>query len=128
MAIKKGFKPGDIAQATGTKVFVTGAGDESIGYDCFAGIVIEIDNTKSFEDFPLGMFSNTWTLASFEKAKDLNGDKIMQSIVLKAAKWDALDDKIGGYYVDENGDELEGEGGGDLCDIGAVAASAFGYL
>ena len=44
----------------------------------------------------------------------------------KAEKWDALEDKIASFYVDENGDELED--GGDLCDIGEVAAAAFGFL
>ncbi len=46
----------------------------------------------------------------------------------KAEKWDALGDKIAAFYVDENGDELEDEEGGDLCDIGEVAAAAFGFL
>ena len=46
----------------------------------------------------------------------------------KAEKWDALDKKISSYYVDENGDELEGNEGGDLIDIGEAAAIAFGYL
>ena len=44
----------------------------------------------------------------------------------KAEKWDALEDKIASFYV--NGDELEDEEGGDLCDIGEVAAAAFGFL
>lgn len=46
----------------------------------------------------------------------------------KAEKWDALEDKIAAFYVDENGDELDDKEGGDLCDIGEVAAAAFGFL
>jgi len=46
----------------------------------------------------------------------------------KAEKWDALAEKIGKMYpeLDEDG-ELE-ETGGDLADIGEIAATAFGYL
>lgn len=54
-------------------------------------------------------------------------EKQIKEWKVKAEKWDALDEKIGKYYVDENGDELEEEGG-DLCDIGEAAAIAFGYL
>lgn len=47
----------------------------------------------------------------------------------KAEKWDTLEAKIAACYVDENGDELEdGDGGADLCDIGEIAAIAFGFL
>ena len=46
----------------------------------------------------------------------------------KADKWDALDLAIGKFYpTDEDGNELEDEGG-DLGDIGECAAMAFGYL
>lgn len=43
---------------------------------------------------------------------------------IKADKWDALDEKIGKFYPDDEADEA----GGDLCDIGEAAAMAFGYL
>lgn len=43
----------------------------------------------------------------------------------KAAKWDALDAKIGSYYPETAGQEGEG---GDLMNIGEAAAMAFGYL
>ena len=46
----------------------------------------------------------------------------------KAKKWDKLDEKIGKFYFDEVGDELPDDEGGDLCQIGEVAAMAFGYL
>lgn len=97
---------------------------KEVGYDCFAGIVIE----KGDDTWPSGMFSDTWTLSAFTKVKGTKGQKEMEAIFKKAAKWDALDDKIGGFYVDEKGDELEEEEGGDLADIGEAAAIAFGYL
>ena len=48
----------------------------------------------------------------------------------KAEKWDALDSKIAKCYVDENGEELSEEDseGIDLCTIGEIAATAFGWL
>ena len=52
-------------------------------------------------------------------------------ISTKAAKWDALDAKIAKFYpeYDDDGEEVETDDtGGDLCDIGEVAAMAFGYL
>lgn len=45
----------------------------------------------------------------------------------KAEKWDELDEKIGRFYDGEEDNEEEGIEG-DLCDIGEVAAMAFGYL
>lgn len=45
----------------------------------------------------------------------------------KAEQWDALDEKIGKFYAGEEDNEEEGIEG-DLCDIGEVAAEAFGYL
>jgi hypothetical protein len=47
---------------------------------------------------------------------------------LKAEKWDKLEKKIEKYYVDENGDPLPDDEGGDLGDIGEAAAMAFGFL
>lgn len=44
----------------------------------------------------------------------------------KAEKWDALAARIEKFYVNEEGEEAEE--GGDLCDIGEVAAHAFGWL
>lgn len=128
MAKQQIFKPGDIVQSTATKVFVTGEGDPKIGYPCFAGILIENDTTKGSEDWPLGMFSDTWTLSAFEKVKMTNGNKVIQGIFEKAAKWDTLDNDISKFYFDEEGNELEGSEGGDLGDIGEAAAAAFGYL
>ena len=46
----------------------------------------------------------------------------------KADKWDALNEKIGSFYFDKDGNELDDEEGGDLCDIGEAAAIAFKYL
>lgn len=46
----------------------------------------------------------------------------------KAEKWDSLDKQVAKFYVDENGDEIDEDAGGDLGDIGEVAAIAFGYL
>jgi len=46
----------------------------------------------------------------------------------KAKQWDALRKEIDKFYVDSNGVELSDGDGGDLADIGEVAAQAFGYL
>lgn len=47
----------------------------------------------------------------------------------KAEKWDALEDKISAFYVDENDNVVEdNEHDGGLLDIGEIAARAFGYL
>lgn len=46
----------------------------------------------------------------------------------KAQKWDALEARIAKFYLDQDGNELSDEEGGNLCDIGEVAASAFGFL
>lgn len=42
----------------------------------------------------------------------------------KADKWDALDEKIGEVYFQDE----EDEDGADLADVGELAAQAFGYL
>lgn len=44
-------------------------------------------------------------------------------LMRKADKWDELDKKIAKFYPED-----ESEDPGDLCDIGEVAAVAFGYL
>jgi hypothetical protein len=46
----------------------------------------------------------------------------------KARKWDALGAEISKCYVDDDGEELPEDEGGDLGDIGEMAASAFGFL
>lgn len=50
----------------------------------------------------------------------------------KAEKWDELEQKISAFYGNENEDgdweELDDDEGGDLYDIGEIAASAFGFL
>jgi hypothetical protein len=53
-------------------------------------------------------------------------NKAIEQWKAKAEKWDALAARIEKYYVNENGEEAEE--GGDLCDIGEVAAHAFGWL
>lgn len=46
----------------------------------------------------------------------------------KAAKWDALNEKIYGCYFDEDGNELLEESEPGLDYIGQLAATAFGYF
>jgi len=53
----------------------------------------------------------------------------------KADKWDELDDQIAkcycnkdGEYVDEDSDDKAEIEDADLCTIGEIAASAFGWL
>lgn len=46
----------------------------------------------------------------------------------KAEQWDALEKQISKFYFGDDGEELSDDEGGDLCDIGEVAAMAFGYL
>jgi hypothetical protein len=125
--MKTKFKSGDIVKSnTGLKIFVTGEGDQNIGYNCFAGIVIENGDDK---EWPCGMYSDTWTLSVFDKVKGAKGQKEMEAIFKKAAKWDALHEKISEYYI-EPGEEgynpMNDENG--LLGIGEVAATAFGYL
>ncbi len=53
----------------------------------------------------------------------------IEQLKIKVGKWDALEAKISACYVDEDGNELQEEdGGADLCDIGEIAAIAFGFL
>lgn len=48
----------------------------------------------------------------------------------KSKKWDELENKISEFYCDEQGEYSEDnpKRQGDLCDIGEVASSAFGWL
>ena len=57
-------------------------------------------------------------------------EKLINKYKIKSDKWDKLDAKIAKCYVDENGDELSEEEyeNIDLCTIGEIAASAFGWL
>ena len=50
------------------------------------------------------------------------------TVINRANKWDDLDEKVGKYYFDEDGNELPDDKGGDLCDIGEAAAMALGYM
>lgn len=43
-------------------------------------------------------------------------------------RWHALSEKIAKFYINEEGEPFEDEEGGNLCDIGEAAASAFGWL
>jgi len=56
-----------------------------------------------------------WVIGS---AKDT-----LKDMVSKMVQWEKLDAEIGAFYEDKE----EGEDS-DLCDIGEVAATAFGYL
>lgn len=50
---------------------------------------------------------------------------------LKAEKWDNLASEIEQCYCDENGDYIDDDDndhGVDLCTIGEIAATAFGWL
>ncbi|MEG0848535.1 MAG: hypothetical protein RSE50_00725 [Myroides sp.] len=60
-------------------------------------------------------------LQTIAKQSDLN--------IVKAKKWQKLDEEIGRFY-DTDCEELNGSDSeeGDLSDIGEVAARAFGYL
>lgn len=46
----------------------------------------------------------------------------------RAEKWNALDSQIYKFYFDDEGEELPEDEGGDLFDIGEIAAAALGYL
>lgn len=52
-------------------------------------------------------------------------DKIAE-LQIKADKYDALEDMVSTFYVDDEGEEVEDER--DLGDLGEVVAIAFGYL
>lgn len=46
-------------------------------------------------------------------------------IKAKAVQWDALNEKLASIYGDGDDDNEQET---DLCDIGEIAATAFGYL
>ncbi len=48
----------------------------------------------------------------------------------KAEKWDKLENEISEFYTDADGEysEENPKRQGDLCDIGELAAMAFGWL
>jgi len=46
----------------------------------------------------------------------------------KAERWDALEKQIAKFYLDKDGEELPDDEGGDLADVGEVAATAFGFI
>lgn len=75
---------------------------------------------SSRDDIESDESPNLWYEVQQEKSDALN----------KAAKWDALDEKIGEFYGDA--DELEEtqqeEEGLGLIGIGEIAAEAFGYF
>lgn len=50
---------------------------------------------------------------------------LMDLLKIKADKWDALDEAIGNFYLEEGDEDYNN---GDLTDIGEIAAMAFGYL
>lgn len=56
------------------------------------------------------------------KQKFLN----LTAMMMKCAKWDALDKKIAQFYPEEEKDEDQNEGA--LDSIGEFAAIAFGYM
>lgn len=51
-------------------------------------------------------------------------------LVTKAAQWDALYEKIAAFYPEEEPGHIHqaDDEGGDLGDIGEVAAMAFGFM
>jgi hypothetical protein len=61
---------------------------------------------------------------------DANSDKELSELRAKAEKWDKLGEEIAKYYTNSNGDydEENPEEDGDLCSIGEVAATAFGWI
>lgn len=61
---------------------------------------------------------------AIKKTKSKYTDKQIAEWKKKSKKWDALGKKIAKFYPEDS----EGYEGGDLCDIGEVAAMAFGWL
>jgi hypothetical protein len=57
--------------------------------------------------------------------EESTANEILKSII-KAEKWDKLDDEIGKFYNEEDEDSDEDEG--SLLEIGETACIAFGYL
>jgi hypothetical protein len=58
-------------------------------------------------------------------------EKELEQLKAKANKWDALGESISKCYCDEDGEYSEenpGIEGADLCTIGEMAASAYGWL
>lgn len=63
--------------------------------------------------------------------KTLSEEQLYE-VVVKANKWDALDEKIGTFYPEDTDEELPfgefDENSDGLISIGEAAAMAFGYL
>ena len=57
-------------------------------------------------------------------------EELTKELYEKSKKWDALSARIERVYCTEDGEmrEDDDEEGGDLCVIGEMAASAFGWL
>lgn len=67
--IKSYPKIGNIMVAGKLVVLVTGYGNSSIGYPCFSGVVLMEDRVINENTMPVGYYSRTWTLDSFEKTE-----------------------------------------------------------
>jgi hypothetical protein len=64
----KNFKVGTIVRCTTNAVLVTGKGNtKETGYPCFAGVVVMAIFNGEDDVWPVGMFSDTWTLDAFKK-------------------------------------------------------------
>lgn len=59
----KRFKKGTVVLSGKLAVLVTGPGDKNEGFPVFAGVVI----SRVVGDWPLGMYSDTWTSDAFTK-------------------------------------------------------------
>lgn len=57
------FKMGDKAENNGLVILVTGDGDKSVGYPCFAGVVVK---ARDNNDWHFGFYSDTWTEEAFK--------------------------------------------------------------
>ena len=64
----KGFKVGTIVRCSTNAVLVTGKGNaKEAGYPCFAGVVVMAIFNGEDDVWPVGMYSDTWTLEAFKK-------------------------------------------------------------
>lgn len=73
----KKFRKGNVVKNLSLVVLVTGPGDKREGYPVFAGIVI----SRGFvEDWPIGMYSDTWNADAFTKI-DIKLSKLIQDSI-----------------------------------------------
>jgi hypothetical protein len=67
MKKEKRFRKGQIVRCGSTVILVTGQGKKDVGYPVFAGVVIMAVKRDDDKPWPVGMYSNTWSIEAFKQ-------------------------------------------------------------